>query len=188
MAYDPDLHHRRTIRLPGYDYSRAGSYFVTICTRNRECLFGDIVDGEMRLNEAGQIVAEEWMKTAEIRDEIELDEWVIMPNHIHGVVVISDGASLSQRCCRGDRPVAPTIRRRGSPKGQQSRSISAVVAGFKSVATKRINVLRQTPGAVLWQRNYYEHIIRDEESLNRIRQYIAVNPMNWPDDPENPGP
>ena len=154
---------RRSIRLQGYDYSQAGAYFVTLCTQNRECLFGEIVNGEMRLNEAGRVVADEWINTAEIRDEIELDEWVVMPNHFHGILVITVG--------RGDRRVAPT--------GPQPRSIGAVMAGFKSAATKRINELRQTPGMKLWQRNYWEHIVRNEPELNRIREYIHNNPAQW---------
>ena len=113
MKYDPAIHHRRSIRLQEYDYSRSGAFFVTVCTQNRECLFGDIVNEDMRLNDAGRIVADSWLKTAEIRDEIKLDEWVVMPNHFHGIVVITDG--------RGDRRVAPT--------GPQSRSVGAVMAG-----------------------------------------------------------
>jgi len=85
MPYNPDIHHRRSIRLPGYDYAQPGAYFITACTHNRECLFGDIVDRAMRLNDVGRIVAEEWIKTGTIRPEITLDEWVVMPNHFHGV-------------------------------------------------------------------------------------------------------
>lgn len=161
---------RRSIRLQGYDYSQAGAYFVTICTHNRECLFGDIVHGEMRLNDAGRVVADEWLKTAEIRTEIELDAWVVMPNHFHGILVIAD--------CRGDRRVARTIRP-VAPTGPQPRSVGAVMAGFKSAVTKRINQLRQSPGAKLWQRNYWEHIVRNEPELNRIREYIRNNPARW---------
>lgn len=163
---------RRSIRLQGYDYSQAGAYFITLCTQDRECLFGEIVHGKMRLNDAGRIVADEWVKTAEIRDEIELDEWVLMPNHFHGILVIADG--------RGDRRVAPT--------GPQPRSVGAVMAGFKSVVTKRINGLRQTPGAKLWQRNYWEHIVRNEPELKRIREYIHNNPAQWELDKLHPSP
>lgn len=189
MKYDPAIHHRRSIRLQGYDYSQAGAYFVTLCTQNRECLFGKIVTGEMRMNDAGQIVADEWLKTAEIRDEIELYEWVVMPNHFHGIVVIADG--------RGDPPVAPmngtTISgeqgdRQVAPTGPQPRSIGAVMAGFKSAVTKRINELRQTPGAKLRQRNYWEHIVRNEPELNRIREYIHNNPAQWELDKLHPSP
>ncbi|MBW2091174.1 MAG: transposase, partial [Deltaproteobacteria bacterium] len=102
MKHDPRKHHRRSIRLEGYDYSRPGAYYVTIVTRNRECLFGEVVDGKMVLNDAGEIVRDEWMKTAEIRPEIHLDEFIVMPNHVHGIIFIVDGG------CGGDRRVAPT--------------------------------------------------------------------------------
>ncbi|MGR9087931.1 MAG: transposase [Gammaproteobacteria bacterium] len=126
----------------------------------------------MRLNDAGRIVADEWLKTAEIRDEIELDAWVVMPNHFHGVLVITDG--------RGDRRVAPT--------GPQPRSIGAVMAGFKSAVTKRINELHHTPAAKLWQRTDWEHIVRNEPELNRIREYIHNNPAQWELDKLHPSP
>jgi len=169
MKYNPDIHHRRSIRLQGYDYSSPGAYFVTICTQNRECLFGDIVNGKMVLNDIGKIVADEWIKTGDIRDEIELDAWVVMPNHFHGIVMIR----------RGDRPVAPT----SAPlPGPRPKSIGSLMSGFKSAVTKRINKIRQTPGISVWQRNFYEHIIRNETELGNIRQYIINNPLNWQSD------
>jgi putative transposase len=162
---------RRSIRLRGYDYSRAGAYFVTICTQNRECLFGEIMNGEMRLNDAGRIVVDEWLKTAEIRAEIELDEWVVMPNHFHGKLVIADRRGTARR--------APTVEQFGRPV---SGSIPTIIRSFKSAVTKRINDLRLTPGAKLWQRNYWEHIVRNEPELNRIREYIHNNPAQWKSD------
>ncbi len=176
---------RRTSRLRGYDYSRAGIYFVTICAQNRRCIFGDILNGEIRLNDTGKIVAGEWVKSAKIRDEIELDEWVVMPNHLHGIVWIRNGDidpmydyRRGDRRCEGDRPVAPT--------GPRPRSLGALIAGFKSAVTKQINQIRQTPGGGLWQRNYWEHIIRNEDEFNRIREYIVNNPAQWDLDQENP--
>ena len=165
---------RKSSRLKGYDYAQPGAYFVTLCTQDRTCLFGDVCAGKMRLNAFGKIVADEWVKTAEIRDEIDLDEWVVMPNHFHGILVIG----------RGDRPVAPT--KSVAAIGPQSRSVAAAIAGFKSAATKRINTLRGTPGMPVWQRNYHEHIIRNEDSLDRLRQYILDNPAQWTMDLENP--
>jgi REP element-mobilizing transposase RayT len=100
MKYDPQHHRRRSIRLKEYDYSQAGAYFVTICTQHRKCLFGDVVDGEMRLNDAGRTVRDEWLKSQAIRNEIALDAFVVMPNHFHGIAIIRR---------RGDRPVAPTV-------------------------------------------------------------------------------
>ena len=165
-------------------------YFVTLCTQDRACLFGEICDAEMRLNAIGKIVADEWVKTAEIRDEIGLDEWVVMPNHFHGILVIGRGdrlvahANSIPRSRRGDRLVAPTTS--VAATGPQSRSVGAAIAGFKSAATKRINTLRGTPGTPVWQRNYHEHIIRNEDSLDRIRQYVLDNPAQWTMDLENP--
>ncbi len=159
---------RRSIRLQGYDYSKAGAYFVTICTLGRKCLFGNIVNGRMHLNAAGRIVAEEYLKTAAIRDNIELDEWVVMPNHFHGILVITDGGGTARR--------APTMEQFGRPV---SGSIPTIVRSFKSAVTKRINELHQTPGAKLWQRNYWENIVRNDAALNRIRKYIINNPIRW---------
>lgn len=169
--------HRRSIRLKGYDYSQAGAYFVTLCTHNRECLFGKIVDGEMRLNELGHIVCEEWLRSAEIRPEIMLDAFVVMPNHLHGIVIFTPVGAHGR---------APLPSPSPQPPHRKPRSLGSFIAGFKSVVTKRINQTRQTPGIPVWQRNYYEHIIRNQESLARIRRYIADNPAKWDVDPENP--
>ncbi len=185
MPYDPERHHRRSIRLKGYDYTQPGAYFITICTHDRACLFGEVVEGQMRLNDFGQVVKEEWFRSAEIRKEIRLfaDEFVVMPNHIHGIVWIVEHGVAAMRVMGGvgaTRRVAPT-----PPRGPVSGSIGAIVGQFKSITTKRINALRGTPGAPVWQRNYYEHIIRNEDALHRIRQYIATNPLRWHFDREN---
>jgi len=173
--YQRRKHTRRSIRLKGYDYSRSGAYFITICTIDRTCLFGDIIDCAMVLNKQGTIVADEWCKTPRIRREIELDAWMVMPNHFHGIVILRSGRCRSDRPeCKGDRPVAPT--------GPLPRSLGALIAGFKSAVTKRINELQNTPGAKLWQRNYYEHIVRNENELNQIRRYIVDNPAQWEHD------
>jgi REP element-mobilizing transposase RayT len=179
MKYDPAVHHRRSVRLQGYDYSRAGAYFITICTRNRTCLFGAINYEKMVLNDAGQIVVDEWMKTAEIRRQIKIDEFVVMPNHFHGIVWVRDANG------RGTARRAPTTMEQfGKPV---SGSIPTIVRSFKSAVTKRINELRRTPGAKLWQRGFYEHIIRNEPELNRIRQYIMDNTIKWSLDGNYPG-
>lgn len=165
---------RRSNRLKHYDYAANGAYFVTICTHNRECLFGEIVDGEMVLHRSGKIVVDEWLRTAEIRNEIELDEWVVMPNHFHAIVFIVNP-------CRGDRPVAPTM-----PCGPKPKFIGSLMAGFKSSVTKRINALRNTSGQPVWQRNYHDHIIRNETDLDRVCEYIQNNPLEWELDENNP--
>ena len=322
----PDRDHHRPIRLPGYDYAQTGAYFVTICTNNRECLFGEIVAGEMRLNPAGVIVSNEWKKTAELRGGIRLGEWVVMPNHFHGIVVIDgdgwgmgsgtarrastegdggvgrgtacralargdgdgwgmgsgtarrastggDGGVGRGTACRaptrgdgdgwgtdtgtarrastrgdgdgwgtdtgtarrastgGDGGVgrgtacralargdgdgwgmdtgtarrAPTegdggvgrgtacraLARGDAPTAEQfgkpvSGSIPTIIRSFKSAASKGINQMRGTPGATVWQRNYYEHVIRSEASMQRIREYIINNPLQWDMDRDNP--
>lgn len=174
MKYNPEKHHRRSIRLKGYDYSQVGAYFVTICAQNRACLFGDIVGGEMRLNDTGKIVADSWRWLASQYDYVELDEWVVMPNHIHGIIVVNDR--------RGDSRIAPT---RTAPTGKR-KPIGRLIGAFKTVSTKHINIMRGTPGIPVWQRNYYEHIVRNDESLNRIREYIKNNPLQWKLDRENP--
>jgi len=173
------LHHRQSLRLKGYDYSQAGAYFVTLCIHDRACLLGEIKDEKMQINDIGRIVAEEWIKTAEMRKAIELDEYIIMPNHFHAILFITDDGGGDRR---GDLQVAPTT----SGNGPKPKSIGAIMAGFKSAAAKRINTLRGTAGVPVWQRNYYEHIIRNDESLNRIRQYIINNPAQWAMDRENP--
>ncbi|MCK8603108.1 transposase [Desulfoferrobacter suflitae] len=174
-ANRPERRSRRSIRLKGYDYAGAGAYFVTICAQNRECLFGKIVDGKMVLNDAGEIVADEWIKTGDIRDKIILDEWVVMPNHFHGILVIDDRRGTARR--------APTVEQFGKPV---SGSIPTIIRAFKSAVTKRINEMRKTPGVKIWQRNYYEHVIRNDNELNRIREYITNNPAQWETDQENP--
>ena len=196
MPYDPEIHHRRSIRLKGYDYSQAGAYFITICTHNRECLFGEIIEGQMHLNEIGKIVESEWLKTAEIRDEVELDAFTVMPNHVHGIIVITGNSSPSEPV--GAHGRAPNVdmmaddlgvaavRADGRPPlRRQPKSIGSIMAGFKSTVTKQINEIRQTPGAPVWQRNYYEHIIRNEKALQRIQRYIIENPQQWVYDQEN---
>ncbi|MCD6596332.1 MAG: transposase [Bacteroidales bacterium] len=174
MTYNPNKHHRRSIRLKGYDYSRPGTYFVTLCVHERKCLFGDIIDEKICLNEYGEIVQTEWLKSSEIRKEIELDVYQIMPNHFHGIVMIQNND-------RGDRPITPTGTFKMRPK-----SLSSLMAGFKSSVTTKINKLRDTPGKYVWQRDYYERIIRNEKELGRIKKYIIENPKKWGSDINNP--
>lgn len=173
-------HHRRSIRLQGYDYSQAGAYFVTIVTQDRTCLFGGVVDGQMRLNDHGEIVREEWLRTAQMRPNVTLDAFVIMPNHVHGIIILHERTTPDGR---GTLQRAPTLEHFGKPT---SNSIPTIVRLFKSATTKRINIARTMPGIAVWQRNYYEHIVRDEGSLNRIREYIETNPWQWAVDRENP--
>lgn len=160
MKFDPQKHHRRSVRLKGYDYSQAGAYFVTIVAWRRECLFGEIVDGELVPNDFGKIAAE----------KVELGAWVVMPNHFHGILVIKGRG--------GSRP-APTQPTKTKPLG-------GLIGAFKTVSAKHINLLRRTEGIPVWQRNYYEHIIRSEREMDNITKYIETNPLRWNDDDENP--
>jgi REP element-mobilizing transposase RayT len=175
VKYDPDQHHRRSIRLPGYDYSSPGAYFITICTRQKECILGEILDGIIHLHEFGQIAADCWQWLSERYAYVELDEWVVMPNHIHGIIRIAD---LTQ--CKGGSRTALTIHDRSHPSNPTKyKPIGRLIGVFKTVSSKKINQIRNTPGCPVWQRNYYEHIIRDRSSLQTIRQYISNNPLSW---------
>ena len=198
MSFNPDIHHRRSIRLAEYDYSQAGAYFVAICAWQRECLFGEIIDGEMVLNEFGRVVGQEWGKTAELRPHVALDEYAIMPNHFHATFLINDdvGATPVARpdaigkngecCTETGKPTSKTGDPPGRPYGPVSGSIGAILVQFKSIVTKRINQIRANPGCPVWQRNYYERVIRNEHELARAREYIVNNPLKWELDRENP--
>jgi len=286
MPYNPSIHHRRSIRLKGHDYTQPAAYFVTLCTHEWAHLFGKVVDGAMQLNECSEIVCTEWFQTAVVRPYVvlNLDEFVVMPNHIHGIIWIvgndnsddgvdngsdarddgsggdtprNDGAGSGGAGRRddgrrddgagsggagrrddgdrrrddgdgrrddGDRSRDDGDRSRGGTVGAQRRcaptccaptcapttfppgatptstgrairgatptnvvpgSLGAIVRSFKSVVTRRINIMRNTPGAPVWQRNYYEHIIRTDRALNAIRRYIADNPRRWHLDRKN---
>ncbi|GIV57355.1 MAG: hypothetical protein KatS3mg042_0268 [Rhodothermaceae bacterium] len=184
MPYVPERHHCRSIRLRGYDYTRDGAYFVTLCVRDRVCRFGEVVNGAVRLSAAGRIVAEAWTWLAMQYPYVALGAWVVMPDHVHGIIVMGDGGG-SRTARTGDVAGRPgdAAGRRGPVK---RKPLGRLIGAFKTVSTKRINEIRGTPGAVLWQRNYYEHVIRDAADLRRIRAYIAANPARWGRDRNNP--
>lgn len=197
MNYNPEIHKRRSIRLKDYDYSSAGAYFVTICSWNRECLFGDISAGEMHLNEYGEILKRQWLHAVVVRANVELDEFQIMPNHLHGIIVLNDTVGATRRVARFSQDrltiqeraihrIAPTNAQTKGISGAGSGSIGAIIGQFKSVATKHINKMRNSPGSPIWQRNYYEHIIRNEDEMERIREYMINNPAKWSEDENNP--
>jgi REP element-mobilizing transposase RayT len=211
MKYNPKIHHRRSIRLKGYDYSQPGLYFITLCTQNRLHLFGEIKNGEMILNEAGKIAKEEWEKTAKIRKNISLGAFIIMPNHFHAIISIDYQIKNNKSGNQDSEFKSP------------SNTIGAIIRGYKAATTKRIKelfykekkdsekkdlsekatgeknsgdsatgdiatgVLQYAPSLYapiprkgsIWQRNYYEHIIRNEKAYNNITQYIINNPKNW---------
>ncbi len=205
MTYNPDIHRRRSIRLKNYDYSQNGAYFITICTHGKACLFGHIVGAgskpahavsrskpahavptrskpirapltahdkpidikspRMNMNETGRLVEHTWSDLINHINGIELDEFIVMPNHVHGIVVIG---------------------RAGSKRTEKNHGLSEIVRQFKTFSARRINSLRKTPGVPLWQRNYYEHIIRNENDYFRIAEYIIDNPLTWEFDENNP--
>ena len=186
MTYSPEKHHRRSIRLPGYDYSRNGAYFITICTQSRECRFGEIVNEVMQLNDAGRIVADAWAWLGQQYDHVVMDEWVVMPNHLHGIIVIVDDCrGGSETKCTGGSETKCTGGSRTAPT-EPRKPLGRLIGAYKTVSTKRINEKHQTPGEQLWQRNYHERIIRNANELHRIRQYIIDNPAQWDRDSDNP--
>jgi putative transposase len=180
LRFDKEERHRRSIRLKDYDYSQNAAYFVTICTHERECLLGNISGEEMQLNEIGQVVANCWRWLGQQYDYVYMDEWIIMPNHLHGIIVIADEPYNGLHCtCKGGS-------RTGLTKGIKRKPLGRLIGAFKTVSAKRINDIRKTPAAPVWQRNYYEHIIRNERDLESIRQYIVSNSFTWHEDKENP--
>jgi putative transposase len=157
------MRQRRSIRLQKYDYAQDGAYYITLCTVGRAKLFGQIVDGQLALSALGRAAEQEWLRTPCVRPNVCLDAFVIMPDHIHAIAVIL-------QCADGTR--AGGFR---SP----SHTLGALVRGFKAAVTRQANVIANTGGLSVWQRNYYEHIVRDEADLERIRRYIAANPSRW---------
>jgi putative transposase len=165
------VHHRRSLRLDRWDYRELSVYFVTITTRARATLLGAVADGEVMLSPFGEIARQKWVHSAVLREGVELDLFVVMPNHVHGLVVLRPPPRL---------PDLPRDARFAS------RSLGALVGGFKAATSRRINDLRGTPGRPVWQRNYYDRIVRDEDELDAIRAYIGDNPSRWSQDPEHP--
>ena len=235
MPYDPARHHRRSIRLQGYDYTRPGAYFVTIVTQGRACLFGEVMAGEMRMNDAGRMVQQVWDELALFYEGVQTDAFIVMPNHVHGIIILTGNVRATPRGCpttprgcpttprgcpnpqsgpgqaRGPAPTSGSGQARGpaptsgsgqaqgpaptSGSGQAqgpaptaatapTLGLPDVVHRFKTMTTKRYadgvraNQWTPFPGR-LWQRNYYEHIIRDDQSWRRIREYIMTNPLRW---------
>ena len=175
MQYNPENHQRRSTRLKGFDYSQPGAYFITICTYHHACIFGENIGNKIILNESGKIAEREWSKTSRIRDNIQLDVYIIMPDHLHGIIYITD-------VCAGAYCIVPLQQHHYQTEqfGKFTRnSIPTIIKLFKSTVTRQINQLRKIPGFPVWQRNYFDHVIRNEQELYRIRRYIMNNPVNW---------
>ncbi|VAX33109.1 FIG00557961: hypothetical protein [hydrothermal vent metagenome] len=167
MLYNPDKDDRKTIRLKGYDYAQNGAYFVTICIKNKECILGEILDGKIFVSDIGERIQSVWNVLPEHYPHVELDQFVVMPNHMHGIVVILND--------KGE--ATPPLRK---------CTLGQIVAYFKYQTTKQINQICNTPGVPVWQRNYFDRIIRNEAELTHIRRYIVNNPLKWLLDKENP--
>jgi len=172
--------------LPGYDYASAGTFFVTVCTRDRACLFGDVENGIVRLNDIGRIAESAWCEIADHFPGANLDEYVVMPNHLHGIIALvgmtTPQLGVALVAWRATHPrwpcESPT---QPLPRGPSRRSLGAIVGSFKSATTRRVNLVRGTPGMAVWQRGYYERIIGDRATLADVRRYIAANPLRWSD-------
>ncbi len=170
---------RRLVRLPDYDYSQDGAYFVTVRTTQGRCVFGEVTDNTSLLNRLGLLVSQCWSDIPAHFQHVSLDEFVVMPNHLHGIVLLSTADNDWNATNRG-----------GLPGGSRPRlripTLADIVGAFKSAVTRRLNELRGTPAARLWQRSYYEHVIRNETALQEVRRYIVENPIKWQLDDDNP--
>ena len=185
LVMNDSQQNRRSLRLREYDYRATGAYFVTVCTKDRVSLFGEIDHGNMVRNEFGDIVVVCWSDLPHHFPSIQLDCFIVMPNHIHGLIEITDERAKIDVGAQHAAPVrsAPL---HYSPRNVQPKSLAAIMRSFKSASARRINISSGTPGAALWQRNYYEHVVRDDAELERIREYIVNNPARWAEDEENP--
>ena len=177
MIHHPHRHRRRSLRLRGYDYSSQGAYFITICTYQRDCLFGKVENGKMQLSSSGQIAEDCWKQVPMHSPNIELSEFIVMPNHLHGIVVVQHTTTWH----RLDASSAATFGKMMKPN-----ALSTIVRSFKSATTRNINILRGAFGIPVWQRNYYDHIIRDAITYQRIEHYIRNNPSSWQQDQLHP--
>jgi REP element-mobilizing transposase RayT len=181
MKFNSQKNRRRSIRLKDYDYAQPGGYFITIVTYHRDLLFGEMVNGEMKLNGYGRVADECWSAIPNHFSSVELGAYVVMPNHVHGIVMINDGADADASArSRGTIYRAPTTEQFGKPIGG---SIPTIIRTYKAAVTRRIG--REFNATGIWQRNYYEHVIRDPEEWNRIHRYIESNPSLWAEDDEN---
>lgn len=184
---------RKSIRLKEYDYSSPGAYFVTICLHDRACILGQVVDEAVRMSDLGRVVVDQWRRIPAFFGHVALDEFQVMPNHVHGIILIERppqpvGANKSEVSASSKEPPPAPIYSplRVRPVGTAPGSLGAIVQDFKKRSGRLINGLRRTRGEPVWQRNFYEHVIRGGADLERIREYIRMNPARWVDDPENP--
>ncbi len=173
MAFDPTVHHRRSIRLSGFDYSQSGSYFVTLVVQGRACIFGDISNNKINHSLIGQCVDAN-LQLLPNHFPIVLNRWVVMPNHIHVLLSIDN----KNKSSNPDSFIEETRQ----PSGTQPQSLGAIIQNFKSVSTRRIHAIQGNIQDSIWQRNYYEHVVRDQNDFDRIEDYIKKNPADWDSD------
>jgi len=180
MPFDPQKHHRQSIRLKGYDYTQPGMYFVTFCVRERVCELGEIRDGEMMFSLLGRVIFDFWGQVPVHFPGVEVDTFVVMPNHVHAIITIIDR--------RGDvsSPKNLPLAQGGETPPLQGATLGKIVAYYKYQTTVQINALRDNISTPFWQRGYYEHIVRNERELQNIRKYIRENPLKWEFDRDNP--
>ena len=194
MHFDPEKHHRRSVRLEEYDYSRPGAYFVTVCVQDHTCLFGRVSGDKVDLSPQGQIVGECLRGIPVHSAGVQLDAFVVMPNHVHFIVVIQEPPVGATHASHDSVAAARTEDKwathasplQKSARGPEPVSLAAIVGAFKSACTKRMRETFGGRAVKVWQRNYYEHVIRDNEEWNHIRQYVSDNPAKWAADSENP--
>ncbi len=170
MDFNPEIQNRKSIRLKEYDYSQAGYYFVTICTRNREHLFGEIVDGNTELNDFGKIVDDCIKNILQHFEFSDIDYYCIMPNHVHLILIISDTVGNRHACSL-----------QSNVQNRNHQALPVIIGSLKSAISKMIHRIDSNINFV-WQKSYYEHIIRNENELFEIRKYIEYNPLNWNED------
>jgi len=189
MPFDSGRHHRHSIRKAGYDYTLPGAYFVTVCSRGKVSLFGDISGDVMQLNQIGHLITMCWLALPRLFPFINLDEWILMPNHLHAIIVIAEHGSRVNAQSNTDTLYTRVNTEDKSPKpahGAVSGSLAAVISNFKSISTRKVNANMGNTGSQIWQRGYYDRIIRNAVELDAIRRYIRRNPANWARDADNP--
>ena len=173
--YDPERHRRQSARKTGWDYTGSGRYFVTVCNFDRELIFGEVTNGAVSLTEIGRIVEQAWLEIAVANPRIELDAHIVMPNHVHGIVIVPAIGWSHTTMDAVDRQSGPA-----------SGSLGAMIGRFKRVSTRRVNEMPNVGTSTLWHRGYHDRIIPDDEAFDRARAYIHNNPANWLRDPDNP--
>jgi REP element-mobilizing transposase RayT len=185
--FDPNVHHRRSIRLKGYDYSSGGMYFFTACTHDRVLLFGRIHEGQMEESDFGAIIRQHWTALPQRFLTIKLDAFVVMPNHVHGIIVLTESVGAgSHRTSSNATGLVSSGEEGGGTPPLQKPGLGSVIGYFKHQAAKQINIRRRTPGLPVWQRGYFARVIRDEDGLRIAREYVYNNPLHWSVDRDNP--